>query len=325
MMGRRFSMKKFLLRLSVGLIALIGITLALLWTPDTDRAAMIAKYGGTDAHFVTDADGMNIHYRDQGNVDGPVLVLIHGSNTSLQSWDLLVPELKTDYRLILLDLPGHGLTGPDPKRDYSARSLSDAVLRVMDEVGVKRAVLVGHSMGGWVAWRTALSDPQRVSGLVLIDASGPVTDEAVKPYLAARLAKSKIGQIFLKHITPKSVIKKTLEQIIYDDSLINDELINRYWELTRFPGNRAGMIDRANTDREPEMWEQAGNISVPTLVLWGEEDVTVPIFFGRAFDERIPRSQLIIYPHAAHMPLLDVPKLLSRDIKIWTAAEFPSP
>ena len=316
-------MQRFLKWLGLVFVGVIVLLLLLGWTPDTDRAEMIEKYSSTASQFVTDGDGMSIHYRDEGNKNGPAIVLLHGSSASLHTWEDMIRELSGEYRLISLDFPGHGLTGPDPKRDYSVGSLIDAAETVMDAVGVERAVIAGNSMGGWASWRMALASPERVTGLILIDASGPQIEEKTDLYLAAKIVESPIGQLLAPKITPRPIVRKTLTQVIYDDTQISETLMDRYWELNRFPGNRTAMVDRAKVDREPEYWNRVGNIDVPVLILWGDHDVTTPPAFGRAFDAAIENSKLITYPDAAHLPMEERPVKVAGDIRAWMGENFP--
>ncbi len=118
------------------------------------------------------------------------------------------------------------------------------------------------------------------------------------------------------------MIKQSLAQVMYEEAQITDALIDRYWELSRFPGNRDALLDRAKTDREPEFWSRAGEISVPVLILWGEHDVTTPLAFGYAFDAAIENTEFIIYPDAAHLPMEERPRDAARDIDAWMSKSF---
>jgi pimeloyl-ACP methyl ester carboxylesterase len=302
------------------LLALIVILIAAFFifrTPDTDRADMIAKYSNDASQFVEDGAGGQIHYRDEGNKEGPAILLIHGSNSLLQTWEPVVALLGDKYRLISLDLYGHGLTGPQANGNYSADTNIAAATKVLDTVGVEKAYWVGNSMGGWLSWRAGLAVPERISGLVLIDASGAQTDEKVKPYLAARLARSSIGQLLLPEITPKFLVRSSLEENFAQPERLTDELVTRYWELLRFPGNRQASVARGKTAREPEKWAEVGNLKMPVLLLWGEQDKVIPVSHAKAFEEAIPGSKLIIYKDAGHLPMEETPDQVARDIGTW--------
>ncbi|QJB68675.1 alpha/beta fold hydrolase [Parasphingorhabdus halotolerans] len=309
-------MKK-LIRILLILLAVLIAAFFIFRTPDTDRAEMIAKYSNSASQFVDDGAGGTIHYRDEGNKAGIPLLLIHGSNGHLQTWEPLVKLLGDKYRLISLDLPGHGLTGPHGADDYSADANIASATKVLDTVGVDKAYWVGNSMGGWLTWRAGLSVPDRTLGLVLIDASGAQVDEKVKPYLGARLAQTSIGQWVMPHITPKSLIKSSLEQNYAKPELITDELVTRYWEMLRFPGNRQAAVLRMNTKREPEKWAEVGNLKMPVLLLWGEQDTVIPLSHAKAFEAAISGSTLITYPDAGHLPMEETPEQVARDIDAW--------
>jgi len=313
-MGR--TMKKTI-RIILLLLVLLGVAFSIFRTPDTDRAEMIAKYGDEASRFVDDGHGAKIHYRDQGNKDGPPLLLIHGSNSSLQTWEPLVALLGDQYRLISIDLYGHGLTGPSPTGRYDADTNIAAAVRVLEAVGVDKAYWTGNSMGGWLTWRAGLSVPERVSGLVLIDASGAQVGEKPNPYLGARLAQSWVGRMLLPEITPRFLVKSSLQESVARPERVTEELVDRYWELLRYPGNRQASIDRAGTPREPEKWAEVGSLKMPVLLLWGEQDKVIPLSHARAFKTAIPDSKLIIYADAGHLPMEETPGQVARDIDAW--------
>jgi pimeloyl-ACP methyl ester carboxylesterase len=309
-------MKK-LIRILAILAILLGATFFVFRTPDTDRAEMITKYSNEYSKFVDDGAGGKIHYRDEGKRDGIPILLIHGSNSLLHTWEPLVKILGDRYRLISLDLHGHGLTGPHNESDYSAATNIGAALKVLDEVGVERAYWVGNSMGGWLTWRAGLMVPERTMGLVLIDASGAQTKEKIKPYTGARIARSPLGQALVPYITPKFLVRSSIKANFAQPERLKEHLVTRYWELLRFPGNRKAAADRANTDREPDVWNQVGSLKMPVLLLWGEQDKVVPLSHGKAFKEAIPGSILKIYPDAGHLPMEETPEQVARDIAEW--------
>ena len=311
---RRLLRWKWFLAASVTLIA---VTVIVFRTPDTDPDAMIAKYGGSQARFADDGFGGRIHYRDTGPSAAPAIVLIHGANSSLQTWDAVTTLLAASYRVISLDLYGHGLTGPNRTGDYHASAFINEVKRVLDKAGVQKAVWVGNSMGGWVAWRAALVEPGRVCGLVLVDASGAQTGEPVNLYLGARLMQTWLGQAILPHFSPRFLVRSSLEQTYGRPERLTDETVTRYWELNRFPGNRPASVIRARTDREPAKWSEIGRISVPTLILWGARDRVIPPSHGAAFARAINGATLRLYPDAGHIPMEEVPNAVARDLSDW--------
>lgn len=308
---------KLAIKIILVLAALLGATFLIFRTPDSDRAEMIAKYSNTASQFVDDGAGGKIHYRDEGKKDGIPILFIHGSNSILQTWEPLVAALGDRYRLISLDLHGHGLTGPNGKGAYSADTNIAAATAVLDQVGVEKAFWVGNSMGGWTSWRAGLAVPDRILGLVLIDASGAQVREKGEPYLGARLAQSTLGQLLLPHITPKSLVRSSLEGNFAQPERLTDELVMRYWELLRFPGNRQASVDRRKTPREPEKWQEIDQLKMPVLLLWGEQDKVIPVSHAYAFRAAIEGSKLITYADAGHLPMEETPAPVARDIAAW--------
>lgn len=296
------------------IVCLIGFLY--LRVADSDPQAMLAKYGD-DIQTVSDGVGGQIYYRDQGVRDGPVLLLIHGSNASMQTWNGMVAQLANRYRLLSFDQHGHGFTGAHGKRQYGADARIDAALRVLDAAGVKQAFWVGNSMGGWLSWRAALAVPERVQGLVLIDASGAQGGEKIRLYLAARLASSKLGQWLMPYITPRSLIEQSLHKNFADSAKVTPEIVDQYWEMIRFPGNRQATADFSRVSRDPEMWQQIQQIQLPTLILWGQQDSVIPVSHAALFQQKIEESEVKIYPHAGHLPMEEIPQEVAMDIDQW--------
>lgn len=307
-------MKKILSYITLIFLFILIIAAFLLYAGDTDRAEMIDKYSNTQSKFIEDGHGGQIHYRDEGNSKGPAILLIHGSNSHLQTWESVVDNLKSKYRLISYDQPGHGLSGRAGNDDYRGDAMAAAGIKILDTLGVERAMWVGNSMGGWVSWRAALKYPDRVSSLVLMNASGAQDGEKIEPYLGAKLMQTSIGQAILPYVAPRSIVKQSLQQSVYNPEVMNDALITRYWELVRFPSNRQATIERSRADREPEKWDDIDSINVPTLILWGEEDKVIPVSHAKLFKNKIKNSEVIIYTKIGHLPMEENPDQVSKDI-----------
>lgn len=313
-----FSRKRVLIPLAA-LLVIAAIFLALR-TPDTDRDAMIAKYGGPDASFAAGPAGQRIHYRDQGRRDGRTIALLHGSNSSLQTWEPLVKRLGGDYRIVTLDLPGHGLTGGTPDKDYSAAGMIAAVDVVAAKLGLDHFVLGGNSMGGWVAWRYALAEPGRVDALLLLDAAGmPLRkgEKVPESNLGFRLLKNPLGRWLAGQITPRSLVEKSLRQSVAKTGIVDDAMVDRYWELLRFPGNREATALRATLDREPAMADRIGEIKVPVLILFGKQDRLINPSAALTFHDRIAGSEVVLLDGVGHLPMEEAP-----DATAMTIADF---
>lgn len=308
------------------LLLLLGIAFLVLRTPDTGRDAMIAKYGGPGSQFVTLADGTRIHVRDSGG-PLPPMVLLHGSNASLHTWEPLVRELSGEYRIIRLDLPGHGLTGANAARSYRVEDMMAAVDGTVGALGIDSFILGGNSMGGGISWRYAVEHPAKVRALLLLDAGGmPPRAEDAEPRsnIGFRLARSPLGRWIGGEVTPRSLIRRSLEQSVADPSLIDEAMVDRYWELLRFPGNREATIARFGSPRpDPAIAERAREIRVPTLILFGKEDRIINPSAAQSFAERIAGSETLLFDNVGHLPMEEAPARTAAAIRDFLARRLP--
>lgn len=304
----------------LGLIAILVI--AFLWfrTPDTDPAAMRAKYGAPPSQFVDLGGGLTVHLRDTGPRDAPALVLVHGSNASLQTWEPWADRLGKTYRIIRMDLPGHGLTGASPTRDYSAAAYVGVVERVRAKLGVDDIVLAGNSMGGGVAWHYALAHPGHVRALVLIDSVGQPEPGNGKAPLAFRIARVPVLRNVAAQITPRSMIADSLPGVFGNPKLADAAMVDRYWELLRYPGNREATLDRFARPSDRATDAQLASLKLPVLILWGEKDQLIPVSSGQWLHARIPGSRLIVYPGVGHLPMEEHPDQSAADLKAFVDA-----
>ena len=302
------------------LAALTALVIAAfaLRTPDTDPDTMLAKYTNSASRFVTSDDGrLRIHIRDQGTRFGIPIVLLHGSNASLHDWEPLIEHLKDEYRIITLTLPGHGLTGPHPDDKYNYTAMAEAVDVVVRDLQLNGFVLGGNSMGGWIAWRYALANPDPVRALLLFNAAGmPLRDGETAPPLniGFRLARNEYGRKIIQTYTPRTIIKKSLQQTVADPAVVSNDMVDRYWELLRYPGNRRATALRADSDRQASYASLVREITAPTLILWGSEDKLIFPSAAKSFDERMSNADVIVYDNIGHLPMQEIPDRAALDI-----------
>ncbi|MBA3942713.1 MAG: alpha/beta hydrolase [Sphingopyxis sp.] len=307
---RRPLLRRKRVLIPLGIIVAVVLAFLLLRTPDTDRDEMIAKYSGPAGAFVAGPAGQRIHYRDQGQRGGPAIILVHGANASLHTWEPLVERLGPDYRVVTLDLPGHGLTGATPDTDYSAEGMMEAVDVVAAKLGLDHFILGGNSMGGWVAWRYALAHPDRVDALLLLDASGmPLRkgEKAPPSNIGFRVLEYPFGRWLATRITPRMLVEESLRGSVEKQDIVDDAMIDRYWELLRFPGNREATVMRAKMDREPAVAARVGEIRAPTLILFGDRDRVINPSAALTFHERIAGSEMLIEKGIGHLPMEEAP------------------
>ncbi len=310
----------------VGAVAVL-IAGLFLWlrTPDLPVDALRAKYANAESEFVEVLPGLTVHLRDEGPALGPVVMLLHGSNSSLHTWEPWVEQLKATHRVITYDQPGHGLTGPHPRDCYTAACYVEVVEAVARNRKLDRFVLGGNSMGGWVSWNHALAHPDRLAGLVLVDASGPELPPSLTPAppIGFRIARTPVLNQLMREITPRSVIETSVRQSVSVQASVTPAIVDRYWELIRHPGNRRATGLRFATPRTVATPERLATITTPTLVMWGREDRLVPVEAAVVFDREIPNSRAIVYDGIGHIPMEEAPFRSVADLQAFLAELGP--
>ncbi|MEM6373471.1 MAG: alpha/beta hydrolase [Pseudomonadota bacterium] len=174
-----------------------------------------------------------------------------------------------------------------------------------------------------MAWRDAVSRPDRVKALVLVDAAGIPESFIESSNLGFRLMQHPLGRLASTKLTPRSAIEASIYGTLSKDEVIDDAMIDRYWELTRYPGNRQALADQFSNDRA-DVSDRLGEVTVPTLVVFGDED---PLIHPRAADgfvERMPNARAILYEGVGHAPMEEIPALFGADVRAFLDEEiFP--
>jgi pimeloyl-ACP methyl ester carboxylesterase len=291
---------------------------------DKSVEALKSKYAQAPSQFI-EVNGMNVHYRDEGNPNDSVpLVLIHGTGSSLHTFEewvnLLLSSAKSrtlagrgsdifgkeGKRIVRMDIPAFGLTGPDPQHDYSMEKYVNFIENFLAAKGIKQCILVGNSLGGQISWQFALKNPQKVSKLILIDATGyPIKTK--KTVLAFQIARMPIVNKIMTFITPYALARESVENVYADKSKITDALVDRYFELTLRAGNRQAFVDRLNMLYDTSNIPMIKTIKAPTLVLWGEQDLLIPMENGQRFHDDLPNDTLVILKNMGHVPMEENP------------------
>lgn len=296
-------------------IALILGVAAFSFTPDGDAATTTSMYSNEESEFVTLPNGLRIHYRDQGNPNGPALVLIHGSNASLHTWEPLAARLGDRYRFITLDMQGHGLTGPIASNDYSLASMVSTVYELTDILEIDRFFIGGNSMGGGISAGFALAYPDLVEGLILLDAAGlPFSLDRDSVPIGFKLAAVPALAPIVRSFTQRSLIRDGLEKSFYDQSLVTDSMVTRYYDLFIYPGNRAATAERFQTHDPTTKEIAAEDIATPTLVLWGDKDGVIPVRLADDWMELLPNARKHIFKDIGHLPMEEAPGAVAEQI-----------
>ncbi|MCP4136446.1 MAG: alpha/beta hydrolase [bacterium] len=287
------------------------------------------KYAGENSKFI-EVQGMKIHYRDQGK--GPVLVLLHGVCASLHTWDGWVDELKDHYRIIRLDIPGFGLTGPaKDSKSYTRDGSVWMVNEFVKALNLKKFHIAGNSLGGYIAWNYTLEYPKKVNKLILIDSVGY---KQTMPWLL-KVASNPVLRPMVRHMMPRYFMHQAVEEVFGDKSKVTDKLKDRYFELAMREGNTGSYVDvftimRELSDKE-EISTGIKNIQHPTLVMWGGKDEWIPYKYFKNWKKDIPNGLFITYTNAGHTPMEEIPAMTAGDAhkflsgKIGPDAIEPSP
>lgn len=293
-----------ILVLSLALLVL-GVVL-LFGYSDIPLDELKSRYTNEASAFI-DVDGMQVHYRDEGaKSDSIPLVLIHGTGSSLHTFDDWTMNLKSKHRVIRMDLPGYGLTGPFPSRDYSMESYINFIHSFLKALDINTCILGGNSLGGGITWRFTLEHPDMVDKLILIDASGYPVEAKSRP-IAFQLAEIPVIKQLFTYITPRSVAKSSIENVYADKSKVSDSLVDRYFELTLREGNRQAFVDRLAVDHQSDDYHRIPSIQQPTLILWGDKDELIPVSMAQNFHRDVPNNTLMILKNVGHVPMEEAP------------------
>lgn len=286
------------------LLVLAAVALVATWAPDKPVDELKPRWAQPPSQFIA-IDGMQVHLRDEGPRGDPLpIVLIHGTSASLHTWEGWAAALRGQRRVIRFDLPGFALTGPNRQSDYSPEAYVRVVTAVLDQLGVQRFVLAGNSLGGQVAWATAIAQPQRVAQLVLVDASGYPPASASVPSslpLGFRIARMPALRALTQYTLPRSVVEKSVRHVYGDPSKVTPELVDLYMDMTLRAGNRQALGRRMDQGYTGDV---AGlkTLAMPTLILWGGYDRLIPLEFGQRFARDIKGSRLVVFDELGHVP-----------------------
>jgi pimeloyl-ACP methyl ester carboxylesterase len=273
---------------------------------------------GLQAHYVT-VDGTRIRYVEQGT--GPNVVLLHGLGASIYSWrDVIGPVAAAGFHVVAFDNRGFG--GSDkPKSGYSAREYASLTVDLLDSLHLGDVVLVGHSMGGEIAALATLRAPQKVRGLVLIDAAGLGTHMP----LLTRLARAPLVGRTIATLRGRSGTEATLWSTFGDPRRMTAAEVDQYYAPVAEPDFSRTMAGVARAFDFEALKGRLDSISVPTLVLWGSRDIWIPPGVGEQMALALPRAALVMVPGAGHDLPDEDPGALTRHLIAFLQQGLPKP
>ena len=298
--------------LKIVAILLTGAFLLSSCNSDIPVAELKVKYQKANSEFI-DIDGVSVHYIMEGRMDDSLpIVFIHGTSASLHTWDTLSSLLKTNKKIIRLDLPAFGLTGPNRLNQYSFNFYNQFLDEFLLKLNVTKCIVAGNSLGGSIAWNYAIASPEKVKQLILLDASGyPKKDE--KGSLGFKLAGIPVLNQALKHISPISLIRKSLEDAFYNKSLVTAQMVEQYHDMLLRAGNRAAVLELFQHPMKADA-TKIKTITQPTLIIWGKEDQLISYKNAALFKQDIQNSQILVLDKVGHIPMEEAPNQVATAI-----------
>ncbi|WNG32548.1 alpha/beta hydrolase [Archangium violaceum] len=250
--------------------------------------------------------GVQLHYVEQGRQNGPVLVLLHGYTDSYLSFDRVLPLLPRRFHVYALDQRGHG-DSSRPECCYSQSDFASDVTAFLDAQGIQRAVLVGHSMGSFIAQQVALEHPERVEALVLIGSAPTVHGNPVAADLMSYVdtLSDPIDPAFVRDFQASTFYRPIPPSFL--DTAVSESLKvpARVWQASL-----AGLIAEDHS-------AQLGEISVPTLVVGGDKDGFFSVPEQQALADALPQGSFALYSETGHAPHVEQPRRFVHDVKVF--------
>jgi len=273
-----------------------------LWTPDKDRAALERLYLNATTDMM-DVAGTRLHVRDSGPKTAPAVIFLHGFGASLHTWEPWANALAKDLRVIRIDLPGSGLSEPDPTGDYTDKRSLQLINALMDKLGLARASLVGNSIGGRIAWTFAGTYPNRVDKLVLVSPDGfasPGFEYGKQPEVPFLVKLMRVSM-------PKPLLTMSLKPAYANPETMTDALATRYHDLMLAPGSRDALLARMAQTVLVDPRPILKKITAPTLLVWGEQDAMIPFANSNDYLKAIAGSQRVSFKGVGHLPHEEAP------------------
>ena len=295
----------------VAILVLAGFRLAAALRETETGPALAAGKGA----FVPAGD-IQMHLRVAGPADGPVVVLIHGTAAWSETWFEVSALLAAHgYRAIAVDLPPFGLSEKPASRAYGPERQADRVSAALDSLGIRQAILVGHSFGGGATVELAFRHPEHTAALVLVDAAlgltepTPRADEAPSPSLQALSVRPFRDAIVSATFTNPLLTGWGLKQFIKNDDLATPERVAIYALPLAMEGTTPAVGDWLTGDLlapHPAAWFREEMryklFRLPVLIVWGEEDSVTPLLQGQHLQGLFPNATLRVMPNVNHIP-----------------------
>jgi pimeloyl-ACP methyl ester carboxylesterase len=306
-------------KILIGIIVIIGALLlyatVLRKSGILTKADVKAKYATPVSHFLN-WNGSEIHYTDRGS--GMPVLMIHGMGGSCFDFALTDSLLNDSYRVIRVDLPGFGMSDFPSDSTGTAPDLSQEYIRFfkffLDTLHIDSLYVMGNSMGGMMSWYMAVQLPGKVKKLVLLNSAGYDMEQISNHVMG--LMRNRLVQAVMRKGVPLFFTEMGLSRAFYDKSVLTDEKFQRATDFW----NRKGSIDVTFKIAETHNFLDTAliaRVACPTLILWGRQDELIPVDHASRFHRNIRNSREIIYDPCGHVPMVERPLDVNRDVRTF--------
>ena len=298
----------------LGVLGVLAVAALWLWTPDLSRTRLEASYLRSASDMV-EVDGARLHVRVDGPQTAPAVIMIHGFGSSLHTFENWSQALKDRYRVVRIDLPGSGLSPPDPTGRYGDDRMFELLLGLMQGLQIDQAAIIGNSVGGRIAWAFAAAHPDRVSRLVLVSPDG---------FASTGFEYGKAPQVgavthAMRAVLPRFLVRMNLVQSYGDPDRLPSATVQRYYDLLRAPGARLALIHRMQQTILQDPLPRLAAIEAPVLLLWGENDRLIPVANAQDYLAALPNARLTVLPGIGHLPQEEAPDVGLEPVQAFLA------
>jgi pimeloyl-ACP methyl ester carboxylesterase len=302
--------------------------------PALEGTQPVQALADSDSHFIRVPldglpDGLNVHYKQQGQ-GRPAIILLHGFGASTFSWREVITPLSEYGTVVAFDRPAFGLTArPIPaewqgQNPYSPSAQVNILFGLMDALDIRQAVLVGNSAGGTVAMNAALTQPERVLALVLVDAavySGGGAPGWVRPLLDTPQAHH-LGPLLVRSIGERGM--DLLDSAWHDRNRITPEIVEGYQRPLQAENWDVGLWQLTRSSRASDLADRLDEFTLPVLVVTGDDDRIVPTDDSLRLADEIPGAGLAVFESCGHVPQEECPEAFLQAV-IPFLQQFSSP
>mgnify|MGYP001228668929 FL=1 len=284
------------LTILASLILYALIKLDIRYPSEISKEEIDSKYLLESSDFI-EIDGVDLHYAIDGS--GPDLLLLHANYANLIDWNPWVNLLKDHYRVIRIDIPGHGLTAADPSNDYSMQRTIFLLEGFLNAFEVQKLSIAGASLGGTIGLHYTRRNPEKVENLIL------VSPGALNPRIRGRNEPVKLPKPFeiIAYFTPRLITESLLRGGFGDPENVTEELIDRWYDLLLREGQRDAQIARVNQYVSGDIDQVLSEVRAPALIMWGKKNNVVPVDLAYEMKDMMKNSlriEMIIYESGGH-------------------------